>query len=189
MGLFEDHWWSQAKAENEVNVVWIYKKTKQLRNFLNYWCFIFKTCFFYSVIASDNPQIDVELTILMWLNASERNQGTNLLKTRMFWGRHAEEDDDSESKKPQTWPHPLGRLKIKEACRAEGCHWGRQVLTQTQACPKGDDIILVNSQRSELVLQSQIPDLSAHQELIHFFQGHIQRHQTLRDSKTRQTVH
>ena len=37
-----------------------------------------------------DPQIDVELAISMVLNESERNQGTDLLKTRMLQSRHGE---------------------------------------------------------------------------------------------------
>lgn len=132
------------------------------------------------------PQIDVNcIDVVEWKWKKSRNKfvkNQNALRQTCWrgWLRIKEASD--------TCP-PFRKAEDQRSTQSRRLLPGKVVSTQTQACPKGDDITLVNSQHSGLVLQSQVPDLSAHQELIHFFQGHIQRYQTLRDCKTGETVH
>lgn len=70
----------------------------------------------------------------MWLDVSERNQGTNLLKTKILCSRHGERRWLKYQRSIRHWSTLEEQRKSKEhAEREEG--WGR--LVSTQACPKG----------------------------------------------------
>lgn len=87
-------------------------------------------------------------------------------------------EDDSDIKEASDVVPALRNIEDQRSTQSRRLSLGRADVYLPRQVPR-DDI----TQGSGLVLQSWNADLSAHQELIHFFQGQIHRHQTLRACK------